>query len=80
MTKRGSNEDEDLSKKVVLVLAIVVVLIVATSTWLVLNKLSGIDVQQPQPKTVTITKVVEQFAPPGGVVGLTILTAPKENE
>ena len=80
MVKRGSNENEDLSKKVVLVLAIVVILIVATSTWLVLNKLSGIDVQQSQPKTVTITKVVEQSASPGGVVGLTILAAPKGNE
>ena len=80
MVKRGSNENEDLSKKVVLVLAIVVILIVATSTWLVLNKLSGIDVQQSQPKTVTITKVVERSASPGGVVGLTILAAPKENE
>ncbi len=80
MVKRGSNENEDLSKKVVLVLAIVVILIVATSTWLVLNKLSGIDVQQSQPKTVTITKVVEQSPPPGSVVGLTILAAPKGNE
>ena len=78
MAKRGK-EEEDLNNKVVLILAIVVVLIVATSTWLVLNKLTGIDVKQPQPKTVTITKVVEQSAPPGGIVGLSILPRPEED-
>ncbi|MFH1229797.1 MAG: hypothetical protein V1678_05250 [Candidatus Aenigmatarchaeota archaeon] len=78
MAKRGK-EEEDLNNKVVLILAIVVVLIVATSTWLVLNKLTGIDVKQPQPKTVTITKVVEMSPPTGSVVGLTILPQPKED-
>ncbi|RME55124.1 hypothetical protein D6777_01525 [Candidatus Woesearchaeota archaeon] len=75
---------EDVSNKTVLVLAILVVLIVASSMWLVLNKLSNIDYKQPPVRTVTITKVVEQAAPTGGVVGLTITKPPKgevtENE
>lgn len=69
---------EDISNKVVLVLAVLVVLVVASSTWLVMNKVSELNVKQPQPKVVTVTKVVEQGPPTGGVVGLSILPAPKE--
>jgi hypothetical protein len=68
---------EDVSNKTVLVLAILVVLIVASSMWLVLNKLSNVEAK-PAVRTVTITKVVEQGPPTGGVVGLSILPSPKE--
>jgi hypothetical protein len=76
MVKRGLNED--FSNKVVFVLAVLVVLVVATSTWLVLNKVSNLDVKAPQPKVISITKVVEQGAPTGGIVGLSILPSSKE--
>ena len=71
---------EDVSNNTVLVLAIIVVLVVASSLWIILNKLSTVDVKEPQQKVVTITKIIEQAPPEGGVVGLTILPQPKEGE
>lgn len=71
---------EDISNKTVLVLAILVVLIVASSMWLVLNKLSDFEDREPQQKTVTITKVIEKGPPAGGVVGLSILPRPEVGE
>ena len=71
---------EDISNKTVLVLAIFVILIVASSMWLVLNKLSSIELKENGSNTVTITRLVEETAPTGGVVGLTILPTPKEGE
>ena len=78
MVKRGNLKEGDVSNKLVFILAIMVVLIVATSTWLVLNKLSGVDFDQADSRTVSITKIVEQGPPSGGVVGLTILEPPVE--
>lgn len=69
--------NEEVSNKTVLILAILVVLIVASSMWLVLNKLS--DLNEPATTTVTITKIIKEAEPSGGSVGLTILQPP-ENE
>jgi len=71
-------EKEDVSNRTVLILAIIVVLIVASSLWIVLNKLSTIEVKEPQQKVVTITRIIEQTPPTGSFVGLTILPQPKE--
>jgi len=76
MVKRGKF-NQDYSNKIVFILTIMVILIVATSTWVVLNKLSDVSVNS-QPKVVSITKIIEEGAPAGGAVGLTILQSPKE--
>lgn len=66
---------EDISNKTVFVLAVLVVLVVAGTTWLVLNKLNGVDANNPQ--VVTIEKRVDYEQPSGaGEVSIRILGPP----
>ncbi|MFH1637748.1 MAG: hypothetical protein ABIB71_04970 [Candidatus Woesearchaeota archaeon] len=67
---------EDINNKTIFVLAILVVLVVAGTTWLVLNKLNGIEVSKPQ--SVVIEKRIDYVQPDdGGKVSMEILPTPK---
>ena len=71
---------EEVSNKVVLILALLVVLVVAVSTWLVLNKLSAVDLpsEAPQPKVVYVTETITEGPAPVGRVALSILPPVEE--
>jgi len=65
---------EEVSNKVILVLALLVVLVVAISTWLTLNKLNSVEMPSaPQPAVVHVTETIKEGPPAGGKVQLTVL-------
>ena len=67
---------EEVSNKLIVILALLVVIVVAVSTWLTVSNLNAIDSQDT--KTVTITERVIEGPPSGGRVALAILLQPKE--
>jgi len=69
---------EEVSNKVVLLLALLVVLVVAVSTWLMLNKLNSIQMpsQAPQPKVVHVTEIIEKEPVDGANVKFGVLPRP----
>lgn len=68
---------EDISNKTVFVLAVLVVLVVASTTWLVLNKLNTVDVAGSQ--SIVIEKRINTEQPQGGgEVAIKILAPPEE--
>ncbi|HII15493.1 MAG TPA: hypothetical protein HA362_04225 [Nanoarchaeota archaeon] len=69
---------EEVSNRIIIVLALLVVVVVAVSTWLTVSNLNAIDTTAP--KVVTITEKVIEGPPSGGRVSLSILPAPKDAE
>lgn len=70
---------EDISNRTVLVLALLVVLVVASSTWMVLNKLNGINPDASSEQAVNLQQSAPSSAEPqGGRVTIAVL--PPEEE
>ncbi|MDD4878380.1 MAG: hypothetical protein PHO02_05090 [Candidatus Nanoarchaeia archaeon] len=67
---------EEVSNKLIVVLALLVVIVVAVSTWLTVSNLNAID--SDEPKVVKVTERVLEGPPSGGQVSLTILPQPTE--
>lgn len=67
---------EEVSNKLIVVLALLVVIVVAVSTWLTVSNLNAIDSKDT--KVVTVTERVVEGPPAGGRVALAILPQPKE--
>lgn len=70
---------EEVNNKTVLILAVLVILVVASTTWLVMNKVSSLeDSKVSGPQTIDV-----EYAPPttqGAEVGLTIVPQPEGGE
>ena len=69
---------EEVSNRIIIVLALLVVIVVAVSTWLTVSNLSAIG--NAEPKVVTITEKITEGPPAGGKVSLSILPAPAAQE
>lgn len=69
---------EEVSNKIMVILALLVVIVVAVSTWLTVSNLNAVDSKQSRPLQVT-EKVIEG-PPSGGKVSLAILPQPDEEE
>jgi len=69
---------EEVSNKLIVVLALLVVLVVAVSTWLTVSNLNAIDSKEPT--VITVTEKITEGPPSGGQVSLAILPQPKEVE
>lgn len=67
---------EEVSNKVMVILALLVVIVVAASTWLTVSNLSAVDSKEP--KVITVTERVVEGPPAGGKVSLTIQPRPEE--
>lgn len=67
---------EEVSNKLIVILALLVVIVVAVSTWLTFSNLNAIDLKEP--KIVTVTERVVEGPPAGGRVSLAILPRPNE--
>ncbi|MBI4154263.1 hypothetical protein HY501_02925 [Candidatus Woesearchaeota archaeon] len=70
---------EDISNRTVLVLALLVVLIVASSTWMVLNKLNNLSQDAQQVDTLNLQESKQQSEHvSGGKVEITVLPSKEE--
>ncbi|MDI6738116.1 MAG: hypothetical protein QME12_06405 [Nanoarchaeota archaeon] len=67
---------EEVSNKLIVILALLVVIVVAVSTWLTVSNLNAIDTNEP--KVIRVTERVVEGPPSGGQVSLAILPQPKE--
>lgn len=62
---------EEVSNKLMVVLALLVVIVVAVSTWLTVSNLNSADAKEP--KVIQVTERVVDGPPSGGKVALAIL-------
>ncbi|MBU2638115.1 MAG: hypothetical protein KJ955_04025 [Nanoarchaeota archaeon] len=69
---------EEVSNKLMVVLALLVVIVVAVSTWLTVSNLNAVDSKET--KVIQVTERVVEGPPQGGKVSLAILPQPKEGE
>lgn len=69
---------EEVSNKLIVILALLVVIVVAVSTWLTVSNLNTID--SSEPKVVKVTERIIEGPPSGGKVSLSILPQPKAEE
>ena len=69
---------EEVSNKLMVVLALLVVIVVAVSTWLTVSNLNAVD--STETKVIQVTERVVEGPPQGGKVSLAILPQPKEGE
>lgn len=69
---------EEVSNKLIIILALLVVIVVAVSTWLTVSNLNAINTDEP--KVVTITEKIVEGPPSGGQVSLAILPQPAASE
>lgn len=68
---------EEVSNKLIVILALLVVIVVAVSTWLTVSNLNAMDTNEQ--KVVKVTERVVEGPPSGGRVSLAILPQPDES-